>query len=384
MIEEPFYRDTWAEINLDAIQNNVRNMKKLSGEKVKIIAVVKANAYGHGYAEVAEAALAAGAESLAVAFLDEGLYLRSAGIKAPILVLGAARAGDAALAAEHQIALTVFSEEWLKEAASHLHDKKLSIHIKLDTGMGRLGFTEKDALDRFAAYAASAEKVEIKGIYTHFATADELDTGYFEKQAARFEELLEGLPAENWLVHCANSAAGLRFPAKHFNAVRLGISMYGLSPSAEMKSELPFPLEEALSLHTRIVQVKKLKKGESVSYGATFTAEEDMWAGTLPVGYADGWIRKLKGSEVLLNGERVPIIGRICMDQCLIRLPGEVKTGEKVTLIGRQGEAFIPVDEIAERLETINYEVTCMMAARVPRMYLKNGSIMKVKNYLLS
>lgn len=383
MNQGSFYRDTWVEINLDAIRQNVRNMKKHVGE-TEVIAVVKANAYGHGDAEIAEAALASGASMLAVAFLDEALSLREKGITAPILVLGASRAADVQTAVDYNITLTVYSLDWLKEAMRELERGTLFYHIKVDTGMGRLGFTEKEKLTEFVGFSIAEEKAAIKGIYTHFATADELETGYFEKQFNRFNEMLEGLPTENWMVHCGNSATGLRFPEKLFNAVRLGISMYGLSPSEEIKEELPYRLEEAFSLHTKLVYVKKIHKGDSVSYGATYKAEKDEWVGTLPIGYADGWIRKLKNSEVLIEGKRMPIIGRICMDQCMVLLPEEVSPGTEVTLIGRQEKAEISVDEVAARLETINYEVTCIIGTRVPRIYMENGSIVKVKNSLLS
>ncbi|MFY4776725.1 alanine racemase [Metabacillus sp. RGM 3146] len=384
MNQGSFYRDTWVEINLDAIKQNVRNMKKHVGEQTKVIAVVKANAYGHGDSETAEAALSSGASMLAVAFLDEALSLREKGITAPILVLGGSRAADVQTAVDHHITLTVFSLDWLKEAMNELEKGTLFCHIKVDTGMGRLGFTEKEKLMEFISYSNSEEKVAIKGIYTHFATADELETGYFEKQFKRFNEMIEGLPSEDWMVHCGNSATGLRFPEKLFNAVRLGISMYGLSPSEEMKKELPYKLEEAFSLRTKLVQVKKIHKGDSVSYGATFKAEKDEWVGTLPIGYADGWIRKLKNSDVLIEGKRVPIIGRICMDQCMVLLPEEMSSGTEVTLIGKQENSEIPVDEVASRLETINYEVTCIIGTRVPRIYMENGRIVKVKNSLLS
>ena len=167
-------------------------------------------------------------------------------------------------------------------------------------------------------------------------------------------------------IHAANSAASLRFPEADFNAIRMGISMYGLSPSQEMLGLLPFPLKQAISLKTKIVAVKQLAKGDSVSYGATYTASEDEWIATLPIGYADGWIRKLQGQEVIVEGQRVPIVGRICMDQCMIKLPSPFPVGTEVTLIGENGNESISVDEIAAKLETINYEVTCMLGARVP------------------
>jgi alanine racemase len=184
-------------------------------------------------------------------------------------------------------------------------------------------------------------------------------------------------------VHCSNSAATLRFRSAYFNAVRVGIAMYGLTPSPEMEPEIPIPLKEAFTLRTRLIHVKKLPKGEKVSYGATYETSNDEWIGTIPIGYADGWIRRLQGQEVLIDGKRVPIVGRICMDQCMVRLPSEFPIGTMVTLIGRDGDQFISINEIAKKLETINYEIPCIIANRVPRLYKKDGQIVDSRNYLL-
>jgi alanine racemase len=382
-MENSFYRDTWAEIDLDAIYSNVKSMKNHIGEKTQLIAVVKANAYGHGDAEVAKTALEAGAEMLAVAFLDEAVVLREAGFEVPILVMGASRPADVKIAIDQRIILTAPSLEWLTEAEKNVQKGILSVHLKIDTGMGRLGVrTEEELLQAFN-FAEEKPNVKIEGIFTHFATADELDTAYFNKQYDVFTAMAQkAADYDGVMIHCGNSAAGLRFPEKLVHAVRLGISMYGLSPSMEIKPELPYELKEAFSLHSRLVHVKKISKGDKVSYGATYTAEEDEWIGTIPIGYADGWVRRLKESEVLIDGERMPIVGRICMDQCMIKLSSFKETGTKVTLIGRQKEDCISVDEVAERLDTINYEVPCTITLRVPRMFLKNKSIIEVRNSL--
>ncbi|MFY0760943.1 alanine racemase [Metabacillus dongyingensis] len=378
-----FYRDTWAEIDLDAIYSNVKSMKNHIGENTQLIAVVKANAYGHGDAEVAKTALEAGAEMLAVAFLDEAVVLREAGFEVPILVMGASRPADVKIAIDQRIILTAPSLEWLTEAEKNVQKGILSVHLKIDTGMGRLGVrTEEELLQAFK-FAEEKPNVKIEGIFTHFATADELDTAYFNKQYDVFTAMAQkAADYDGVMIHCGNSATGLRFPEKLVHAVRLGISMYGLSPSMEIKPELPYELKEAFSLHSRLVHVKKISKGDKVSYGATYTAEKDEWIGTIPIGYADGWVRRLKESEVLIDGERMPIVGRICMDQCMIKLSSFKETGTKVTLIGSQKEECISVDEVAERLETINYEVPCTITLRVPRMFLKNKSIIEVRNSL--
>ncbi|WP_243388347.1 alanine racemase [Bacillus kexueae] len=378
-----FYRDTWAEINLDHIEANVQSLKKQLPPNTEIMAVVKANAYGHGDLEVANAALKAGATRLAVAFLDEALALRKKGVTVPILVMGAVRPSDVTIAAENHISLTAYSKEWLKQAGKYLLHHEVSLHMKLDTGMGRLGIREEEELVESLSFIDTHACFQLEGVFTHFATADEKDTAYFKGQYDRFLTMLKHFEHKGVLIHCANSATSLRFPNDVFNAVRYGISMYGLPPSLDIVDEIPFKLKEAFSLHSSIVHIKKVKKGEKISYGATYTASEDEWIGTVPIGYADGWIRRLSGSDVLVDGERVPIVGRICMDQMMIKLKEEKPLGTKVTLIGSQKDQTISVNEVAKRLETINYEVPCMISWRVPRMFLKNGSIMEVRNSLL-
>lgn len=379
-----FYRDTWVEINLDNIMYNVSQLKKRISQHVQLIAVVKANAYGHGDIQVARAALEAGASYLAVAFLDEAIALREKGITAPILVLGASRPEDTPIAVKNKIALTVFQYEWLQQAMGMLGEgEKLTIHIKVDTGMGRIGVRSLKELKSIEELLQSSNCFLFEGFYTHFATADELEEGYFQKQLSRFNEFLSSLKEKPVMVHASNSAAAFRFGDAAFNAVRFGIGMYGLTPSLEMEGVLPFPLQEAFSIQTKLVHVKRLEKGESISYGATYTAEEQEWIGTLPIGYADGWLRKLHGQEVLIDGVRAPIVGRICMDQCMVRLPKELPIGTLVTLIGEQEEELISVNEIAEKLETINYEVPCIITSRVPRVYKKYGKTVEQRNDIL-
>lgn len=379
-----FYRDTWAEVDLDCISTNVASIKKHLPQDVNVIAVVKANAYGHGDVQIAETALEAGAAYLAVAFMDEAIALRNKGITAPILVLGASRPEDVQVAVKFDITLTVFQKEWLQEAVKYLNtNDKLPLHIKVDTGMGRIGARNLTELLTIEQFICENDQFVLEGIYTHFATADELDETYFRQQLALFERMINGLKEKPILIHSSNSAAALRYPNAFFNAVRIGIAMYGLTPSLEMENEIPFPLREAFSLRSRLVHVKKLQKGEKVSYGATYETGEEEWIGTIPIGYADGWIRKLQGQEVLVKGTRSPIVGRICMDQCMVRLPYEVPIGTTVTLIGGQEDQFISVNEIAQKLDTINYEVPCIIANRVPRLYKKGGKIVDLKNYLL-
>ncbi len=382
-----FHRDTWVEVDLDCIYENVRALQRHVTEGVVVITVVKANAYGHGDAQVAKVALEAGAKYLAVSFLDEAMSLRKQGITAPILVLGASRVSDLPLAAKEKITLTVFQKEWVEEAVSAYDDAQLetvNLHLKLDTGMGRIGVRTKEEVAHIMKLTEKAPHLQMEGVYTHFATADELQSQYVEQQFKRFDVMLDEITKHYNipLVHCGNSATTLRFPTRIFNAVRVGIAMYGLTPSPEMEPTLPFPLKEAFSLHTKLVHVKKLSIGESVSYGATYTTKEEEWVGTVPVGYADGWIRKLQGMDVLVDGKPAPIIGRICMDQFMVKLPYELPIGTKVTLIGKQGDKQISSNDVAAKLETINYEVPCMISYRVPRMFWRNKNIIEVRNYL--
>lgn len=382
-MDQPFYRDTWAEINLDHIFYNVQSLKQRLPENVTLFAVVKANGYGHGDVQTAKTALRAGASYLAVAFIDEAIALRKKGVDAPVLVLGASRPEDITIAARYDITLTVFQPEWLRYVNEQVTlTKPVRLHIKADTGMGRIGVRTKQELQEVERLIRENPMLELEGIYTHFATADERDQTYYRYQCAVFNEMLESLHERPMLVHCSNSASSLRFPENHFNGVRFGISMYGLAPSPEIEPELPYPLKEAFSLKTKVVYVKQLHAGDKVSYGGTYEAREDEWVATLPIGYADGWIRKLSGQEVLIDGKRHPIIGRICMDQTMVKLDKYYPEGTEVTLIGRQGESFISVNEIAGKLDTINYEIPCMITNRVPRVYIENGKIIDTINGL--
>jgi len=378
-----FYRETWIEIDLNAIAYNVKNTKKQLKQEQDLIAVVKADGYGHGAMQVAQAALTAGANYLAVASLDEALQLRAQGITAPILVLGATPVKYVEIASKQNITLTVFDRNWLQEAKRILRQTQqfVKIHIKADTGMGRLGISTVTELNELLS-EADCDCIVLEGIFTHFATADELDETHLRLQVARFEELLGTMPTMPKMVHSSNSAGTLRFADMHYTAVRLGISLYGLTPSAAITDQLAFVLKPALSLHTKLVQVKQVAVGTAISYGATYQAAKTEWIGTLPIGYADGWLRKLSGQTVLIEGERVPIVGRVCMDQCMIRLPREFPVGTKVTLIGEGGNDAIRVEEIADRLETINYEVVCGLSKRVPRIYLQDNQVVAVKNAL--
>ncbi|MFC4402041.1 alanine racemase [Gracilibacillus xinjiangensis] len=369
---DKFYRDSWVEVQLANIIYNIQQLRKRLSAGTEIYAVVKADAYGHGDIEVAHAALQSGAKRLAVATLDEAIALRNKGIEAPILVMGWVRPEYVMVAVDYGVTVTCYQKEWLEEVISLPLSNPVTVHLKWDTGMGRIGIRGKDELLEVLPLLKN-NKINLEGIFTHFATADEESTALFEHQINCFEELLQVF-RDNWsekvILHTGNSAASMRFPEKMFDYVRFGVSMYGLYPSKVVKDERPIDLKPALSLHSRLVHVKKVDKGSTISYGATYIAEKEEWIGTVPLGYADGIRRALQGAEVLINGCRCEIIGRICMDQFMVRLPKKARVGDKVTLIGTQGESEIEMDELAERLNTINYEIACMISSRVPRIYV--------------
>ncbi|WAA09246.1 alanine racemase [Fervidibacillus albus] len=382
-MEGEFYRDTWAEINLDAISENIKNIRKYLPSETEIMAVVKADGYGHGALEVAKIALRSGASHLAVAILDEAIFLRKQGIEAPILVLGYCPPEYAPIAKTYDIALTVYQREWLKLADVQLKGGPLRVHVKCDTGMGRIGVREEKELSKLIEFIDRSPSFLLDGIFTHFAKADSKDSSYYEEQLKKFVQCLQSVDAKPKWIHAGNSAASLLYKDGLFNTVRIGIAMYGLSPSPEISEDLPISLQEAFSLHSKLIHVKKVEKGAKIGYGCTYTAEEEEWIGTIPIGYADGWIRALQGQTVLVDGKRVPIVGRICMDQCMVKLPKRYPVGTVVTLIGKQGSEYISVDEIATKLETINYEVVCLISDRVPRVYkMENQKIKRVNKIL--
>lgn len=372
VVKPVFYRETWAEIDLNALDHNMAQIQQKLPSETNIMAVVKANGYGHGAVQIARRSLRNGAKALAVALLEEALILRKAGINAPILVLSWVPPRHAHIAAEHNITLTFFQREWLQEVKNNRLEKKLKVHMKWDTGMGRVGIrTNQELLDVLEELKESSH-IYLTGVYTHFATADKKNLSYFHQQIQHFKEFL-ALFKKHWsknvLIHIGNSAASIRFPKEMYQYIRYGIAMYGLYPSNYLKESQPIKLKQVFSLYSRLVHVKQVAKGESISYDSSYRAEGNEWIGTILIGYGDGWLRKLQGAQVLVDGERVPIVGRICMDQTMIRLKKEYPIGTKVTLIGSQKEESIEVDEIANHLGTINYEIPCMINERVPRIY---------------
>ncbi|AKL76940.1 MULTISPECIES: alanine racemase [Bacillus] len=381
-------REVWIEVDLDAIKKNVRAIRRHIPNTSKIMAVVKANAYGHGSVEVARQALESGASELAVASVEEGIVLRRAGITAPILVLGFTALSCVKKSAVWNITLSAFQVSWIKKANRILEkeadSKRLSIHINVDTGMGRLGVrTEEDLLAVVKALKSSTY-LSWDGIFTHFSTADEPDTELTMLQHEKFISFLRFLKNQDITlptVHMCNTAAAIAFPEFSADMIRLGIGLYGLYPSASIKELNLVDLTPALSLKARIAYVKAMVTDpRTVSYGATYIAEPGETIATIPIGYADGYSRALSNRGFILHrGRRVPVAGRVTMDMIMVSLgENEGKQGEEVVIYGKQQGAEISVDEIAEMLGTISYEVLSVLSRRVPRFYFRDGKIIKI------
>ncbi|WP_155287661.1 alanine racemase [Lacticaseibacillus zhaodongensis] len=364
------HRPTRVLIDEGAIYHNVHAAVASLDAGTDLFAVIKADAYGHGLLRVARIAIAAGASGFCVAVLDEALALRAAGFKQPVLVLGIIDPADAQLAAEQNIAVPVSELSWLQDAAQVLDGQRpLKVHTAVETGMGRIGFTHRADLRAASDYmSAHPDQFTHEGIFTHFATADSPDTQQFDRQVARFKEFVAVLATRPRYVHVANTATSLWHRACDSNLVRFGVGIYGLNPSGHDIPDLPYELEPALSLESALVFCKHVSKGTTVSYGATYTAERDEYIGTVPMGYADGWLRRLQGFHVLVDGHECEMIGRVCMDQFMIRLPHAYPRGTKVVLIGRSGDKQISLQDVADYAGTIHYEVACCLSARVPRV----------------
>jgi alanine racemase len=356
-------------VDAEAIRQNVRNEIERLDSKSELFAVIKANAYGHGITKVAQYTKEAGATGFCVAILDEALELRAAGFEEPIIVLGITNVKWAKIAAEQQISLTVGDQYWLEKAAENLGDSVLKVHLGLDTGMGRIGFQDDEAFQVALSHVMKKPEFEFEGIFTHFATADEKDEKYFNLQIERFNHFIEQLPVKPRYIHVSNTATSLWHSACNGNMIRFGIGIYGMNPSGRAL-EAPYELQPAMSLVSELTFSKYLRRGRSVSYGATYTAEDDEWVGTVPIGYADGYERRLQGFHVLIDGQECEIIGRICMDQLMVRLPVYYSVGTKVVLAGTSGEKSISMTDIADYADTINYEITCGFTERLPRVYI--------------
>lgn len=364
-------RSTKAIVNLSAIAYNVDQIRKRVGRKTDVMAVVKADGYGHGSVEVSSAALKSGANCLGVAVPEEGEQLRKAGVDVPITVLGLIQPEETYRVVDFNLEQTLCSLE-VAEALNQIASDKgtaVNVHLKIDTGMGRVGIQPSDAL-AFVRRIERFKNLNLKGIFSHFSCADEVDKTSARNQVEVFDRVVREVEASGVRIpkkHMANSAAILDLPESYFDLVRPGIMIYGLYPSTEVSHSIE--LKPAMTFMTKVIFVKRVPSGSPISYGRTFITEKETLVATLPVGYADGYSRLLSGrGEVLIKGYRAPLIGRVCMDMCMIDVSGveNVQSGDEVILFGEG----LPVDEVAEKLGTINYEVVCGVGKRVPRVYI--------------
>ncbi len=366
-------RPSWVEVDLDAIEHNVELISQEVGEAT-LCAVVKADGYGHGDIPVAEAALAGGATSLAVALVEEGVRLRDAGIDAPILVLSEPPLDDAAIIAERRLIPTVYRTEFAAALAAAA-DGPIPVHIKVNTGMHRVGAQPEDVAALVAA-VIKEPKLELEGLWTHFAVAEE-DAEFTKRQISLFNEVRAQLEAEGVVVpmlHAANTAGALLYPEARFDMVRVGLGIYGLRPAPDVATHLA--LRPAMRVVSEVSMVRKLEAGERPSYGRRRPLQAGAIIATVPVGYADGISRRLSDhGEVLIGGVRRPLAGTVTMDQLVVDMgDADVAVGDEAIVLGSQGDSSITAEDWAQLLGTINYEVVCHFGPRLPRRYMRGGS----------
>lgn len=384
-VREWEYSRVYAQIDLDAIDHNLEHISRQIGAHARVLAVVKCDGYGHGSVPIARAV-----ENMepvggfATATAEEAMELRRAGIQKPILILGYTFPYAYEELIRQGVRLTVFREDTLErlETAAQRVGEKAFVHVKVDTGMGRIGIQPQEDNLAFLQRIADSEYLELEGIFTHFAKADERDMSYTLEQMERFNRFValaqDRLGMRIPCCHAANSAGIIRMEEAHLDLVRAGIILYGLYPSEDMAGEADW-LRPALSLHSHLVYVKEVSPGQSISYGGTFTADRKMRVGTVPVGYGDGYPRSLSGrGYVLIQGRRAPILGRVCMDQFMVDLSEQpqVTEGEPVVLIGRDGQEEITAGELGALSGRFNYELMCDLSPRVPRVYLQGGKLL--------
>lgn len=393
MIEE--YRRVYAEVDLDAIRSNLENMKANIAPDTGIIGVIKTDGYGHGAIPIGkELEKLSYVTGYAVATAEEAFILRESGIKKPILILGYTFPYSYIRLMEEEVRLTVFREDMLNELSVLCREEavrgkqlKARIHIKVDTGMSRIGIRPDEQGIAFVKKALETEGIEVEGIFTHFARADEEDKTNVRHQLSVFSEFLRKVREETGreipIKHCSNSAGILELKEANMDVVRAGITLYGLWPSDQVRKDI-VTLKPALSLYSSIVYLKEIEEGTPVSYGGTYIARNKIRVATIPVGYGDGYPRGLSGKGyVLIKGKKAPILGRVCMDQMMAdvtSIPG-VALGDKVTLIGRDGSEQITMEQLGALSGRFNYELACCLGKRIPRVYIKNGQVVCTKDY---
>lgn len=381
----------WAEVNLDNIAHNVREIRRITDKRAEIMGIVKADAYGHGVSAVAKTLLKNGVTYLAVSMLDEAIQLRNEGIDVPILILSYTDPARADEIIFYDVTQAVFSHdlaEALSSAAIKLN-RNAKIHIKIDTGMGRVGFLPGYSAVKDVMQIAKLPGIIIEGLFTHFASADETDKTYTQIQFEKFMSICTELNRIGIYIpikHVSNSAGIMQYPNMHLDMVRPGIILYGMYPSNEVDKSI-IDLKPAMTLKANITMVKEVEEGTSISYGRIFTTSRKSKIATVPIGYADGYTRLLTGKgQMLLHGQRVPVLGKICMDQCMVDvtdLDCEVSVGDEIVVFGSQGEETLLIEELAEQVGTVNYELVCIIGKRIPRVYIQNNMITNVLNYLI-
>jgi len=384
-VREWNFQRGYIEVNLDHILYNMEQMQEHILENTKILAVVKTDGYGHGSVPIAKAV-----EKLdylfgyAVATAEEAMELRKAGIVKPILILSYSFPYAYPMFVEQEIRVTVFRYDMLEELSRVALEKgkEAIIHIKVDTGMGRIGIAPDEEGIRFIQKALDTPGIRLEGIFTHFACADAADLSSAKEQVRVFQKFVrEAEAVTNYQIplhHCSNSAGIVQLPEANMDLVRAGIIMYGLMPSDEMRADI-IPFKPALSLHSHIAFVKEMKAGQKISYGSTYTVERPMKVATIPLGYGDGYPRSLSGKGyVLIRGQKAPILGRVCMDQFMVDVTqiSDVKEGDKVTLIGKDGKELITADHLGELSGRFNYELVCDLNQRLPRVYVLGGQLL--------
>ena len=381
-------RPVWVEVDLDALEYNVKNIKKLINNK-DMIAVVKADAYGHGALDIIPTLIKNGVNRLAVAVITEAIEFRKKNINIPIMILGSTPLEYSEELINYDIEQTVFNLEYAEELSKIAvkMGKRAKVHIALDTGMGRIGFLQNEKSINEVEKICRLKGIEVIGIFTHFATADEENKEYSNYQFNKFTSFIKELERRGIHIpikHCSNSGAIMDLPETYLDAVRAGIILYGYYPSNEVNKEV-LDLKPVLSLKAKISHVKELDKDMYISYGRTFKTEKKSVIATIPIGYADGYSRLLSGKvKVIVNGKLANVVGRICMDQCMVDVTdvGNVKVSDEVTLLGNDGDIKFNADDIAEIMGTINYEILCMIKQRIPRVYIKNHKVVNVRNYI--
>lgn len=382
------YGATWAEINLDTLEQNYKNLKQLITHKTKVCCVLKANAYGHGSVEIAKLYENMGIDYIAVSNMDEALELRNAGIKLPITCLSFVPEYQYEELLKNNIDIPIYtlSQGIALNNIALKHQKVANVHIKIDSGMSRIGFLCNDMAIRDIKQLSRLDGLHFKGIFTHFARADERDKFHTQKQFYVFSKLIQSLEKQNItfdIRHCCNTAATICYPEYHLDMVRLGIALFGYYPSKEV-SKKDVNIKPVMSLFSTISNLKVVEKGTGVSYGHKYIVQDDYEKiATIPIGYADGFSRALSNScYVKVKGDKYPIVGNVCMDQSMIRLDisKEFEIGDKVVIYS--DEQDMGVERLAKAMGTISYEVLCMMQRRIPRIFRRKGKVVKVVDYL--